>query len=76
MELTLHPKPCCAGLDGEGRLLRRCVIDCGGGLPLMTQPAAVELARQLAAPMSESAQLRLLLRVRAALLQVGYVRIT
>ena len=60
----------------KGVWLMQCVVDGGGKESLMKQPAAIDIARRLAAATPETARLRLLLRVRASLIRVRCGRMT
>jgi hypothetical protein len=51
-------------------MLLYCIMDTNASAALLNQPAAVAIARRLAAADSEVGRLRLLLRVHASLIKV------
>jgi hypothetical protein len=63
----------CTGYHEEGYILLFLIMSCGGDTTLLKQPAAVAIARRLAAAAdSEAGRLQLLLRVRASLTKVWW----
>jgi hypothetical protein len=60
----------CTGYHDEGYMLLYCIVDTKASAALLNQPAAVAIARWLAATDSEVGRLRLLLRVHASLIKV------